>query len=94
MGSRGAEWEALLTTRRFADATPGTLRAFLAACSKIIDRDVLVETHQVFVREFDQYAPRVAPLAAVARDLAAVRGAPLGLDIERLVDASYLPRDD
>lgn len=82
--------DGLLQGYRLFQTDFDTTLPYLKARSKVDDLDVLVETHRILSEEFDHYAPRVEPLAAVARDLAAMRGAPLGLDVSSLVDASFV----
>lgn len=62
----------------------------LRARSKIDDLDVLAETHRRFSQALDHYLPTVEPIAAVARDLAWVSGRRIDLDLERLVDGSFV----
>ncbi|TDC52764.1 ABC transporter substrate-binding protein [Jiangella ureilytica] len=83
--------DAMLDAYRVFQLDFETTLPFLRARSKVDDDDVLAETHRIFVREFDHYAPRAEALANVARDLEATLGRPLSVDVNRLVDASFLP---
>lgn len=76
--------------RRFQEDAE-TAMPYLRARTKVDDPEVLAETYRILQAEFDNYVPRVEPLAAVARDLAAARGTPVDLDVSRLVDPSFLP---
>lgn len=103
-----------VTTRGFADAEPEVLRAFLAgllegyrlfqsdfdaalphmmARSRLDDVDVLRRTHAVFTHAMDHYVPTEEALAAVLRDLSAARSEAVTVDVSRIVDPSFLPRD-
>jgi ABC-type nitrate/sulfonate/bicarbonate transport system substrate-binding protein len=63
---------------------------YLRARSKLTDDDVLRATHEIFAGQLANCLPSVAALAAVARDLAATTGAPVSVDLERLVDPSFI----
>jgi ABC-type nitrate/sulfonate/bicarbonate transport system substrate-binding protein len=62
----------------------------LAARSKLTDENVLREVHCLFCHALDHLTPTVAPLAGVATDMEAMLGGPLNVDLESLVDTSYL----
>ena len=88
------------TLTRFIAATIDGARLFqadveaalphLAARSKLTDENVLREVHGLFCHALDHLTPTVAPLQGVASDMEAVLGRPLGVDLETLVDTSYL----
>lgn len=62
----------------------------LKARAKLEDIEILQETHKVFSRALEHYVPRAEALANVARDLAAVTGRTVDLDVEQYVDASFV----
>lgn len=62
----------------------------LRARSKIDDRAVLERTHRLFSDALEHHVPTVEPIAAVARDLALVSGRSIDLDLEALVDPSFV----
>jgi NitT/TauT family transport system substrate-binding protein len=62
----------------------------LAARSKLTDENVLREVHGLFCHALDHLTPTVPPLRGVAADMEAVLGRPLNVDLESLVDTSYL----
>jgi NitT/TauT family transport system substrate-binding protein len=62
----------------------------LRARSKLTDLDVLRATHEVFSRQLANYVPATSALAAVARDLEAATGKPVTVEVDRLVDPSFV----
>lgn len=62
----------------------------LKARTKLDDIATLRETHRVFSEGLELFVPIPEALANVARDLEAVTGQPVDLDITRLVDASFV----
>jgi ABC-type nitrate/sulfonate/bicarbonate transport system substrate-binding protein len=62
----------------------------LQARSKLSDIAVLRATHRVFARQLARPAPSVDALAAVHRDIEAVTGTRLAVDVAALVDASFV----
>lgn len=75
--------------RRFQDDFDAAL-PHLRARSKVDDIEVLKGTHRQFSQALEHYVPTVGPIAAVARDLALVSGRTIDLDLDRLVDASFV----
>lgn len=78
----------LAGVRRFREDFAAALGP-LRACSKVGDEAVLRRTHAIFSDALADYVPAPAALAAVARDLAAVTGSTVELDVGRLVDPSF-----
>lgn len=62
----------------------------LAARSKLTDENVLREVHGLFSHALDTLVPSVPPLAAVEKDLASALDRTLDLDLNALVDDSYM----
>lgn len=58
--------------------------------SKLDNDDVLREVHGLFTHALNSPTPSVPPLLGVAKDLEATLGHPLGVDLESLVDTSFL----
>lgn len=63
----------------------------LKARSKLDDVDVLRETHRLFSEAMNHYVPSTPPIEAVARDLEAAIGTPLGVDVGALIDTQFVP---